>query len=415
MTLDRFVQTTVRRTNDTVTETFMSVKYKPKHIGQWMDNANQIQELHNSIISKEHIVISGKSGSGKTTIIGLMSHYHNRKIYELQTDEKRSFKNLQDYICMIKGESLGIFVIDNFEYFFNNVETLNVKDLIAMLYKENIQCIFVVNDVYLSKLTSVLTKRKFNLVLMTQPLEKTLLTQCKSICDKENFEYTPKTLKDYIFRNNCDVRFVLNTLPHYMHFDTLPKFHEVGMYEAFQNVISDEYSLADRLLFFQLEPGTIPVIAHENIFDIQLDYKQTYYALHSMSLADCFHKKTFPHFNQTEGDTYAVLSSGCLHPFKPKVKTPRFGLIWTKQAAKFQKKKYLNEFVIATHHGPTSYIELSYLFYVLNHATYHNNAIIQMFMKVLSLDMKNLFSLYNGYTLRCEKQMCRKNFIDLIK
>jgi hypothetical protein len=411
MTLDRFITVTPCKKTEA---SFLSDKYKAVNLSQWLDNKSQINKINEAMVSKRHIVISGKSGTGKTSLIQLLSSFNNKTVYELQTNIKRTLKNISDYFCTMKADTKNsLFVIDDFEFFFNNVETINVKDLITMLYKEEIQCVFIINDIYVSKLVSALTKRKFDQIFLTRPNQHILYDFCKAICVEEQIKYDQKSLEQYIIMNDCDVRFVVNTLPHYLHFDTLPKFHEVGMYEAFQNVIGSDYSFVDRLLFFQLEPGTIPVIAHENILDIKLGYEKTYNTLHNMSLADCFHKRTFPHLNQNESDTYAVLSSLCLHQFKPKIQNPRFGLIWTKQAAKFQKKKYLNEFVSKTHYGPTSYTELSYLFYILNHSVYNNNEMIWTFMQCLNIDNKSMFNLYNGYTLRDEKLVTRKFFTDL--
>jgi len=413
MTLDRFITTSQCQTND---ESFLSVKYKADNVSQWLDNTAQIQQMHEAMISNRHIVISGKSGTGKTSLIRLISSFHNKTLYELQTNVKRTLKHITNYFCTIKNDvNISLFLIDDFEFFFNNVESIHVKDLLSVLYNENIQCVFVINDIYAAKLISALAKRKFEHIILTRPHQNVLLVFCEFICKSEKIKYQIKVLEKHIILNDCDVRYVVNTLPHHMHFNTLPVFREVGMYEAFQNVVGSNLSLSDRLLFFQLEPGTIPLIAHENVMDIELSYTQTLSVLHNMSLADCYHKKTFPHLNQTESDTYAVLSSICLNQFKPKIQNPRFGLIWTKQAAKYQKKKYLNAFITNTHSGPSSYVELSYLFYILNHSVYNNNALISTFIKSLNTDITNMFNLYNGYTLRNQKHLSKKVFTDLQK
>jgi hypothetical protein len=137
--------------------------------------------------------------------------------------------------------------------------------------------------------------------------------------------------------------------------------------------------------------------------------------LDNMSQADVYHKQLFPYSEEVHHNTYGVLSTICLKLHNPVLKKPRFGIIWTKQAAKFQKRKYISDFVVSNRIRPISVNELFHLFVILDDIVAKRTQFLKPFVKSLGFEnIQSMFNVYNGFTLRESKKQTKKSFLDLL-
>eukprot|EP00959_Pyramimonas_sp_CCMP1952_P264681 5534211-Pyramimonas_sp.AAC.1 len=107
-----------------------------------------------------------------------------------------------------------------------------------------------------------------------------------------------------------------------------------------------------KLLALSSEPGTLPIIVHENYLDIKrMTPSRICEVADRMSLADVYHRSSFAN-NDNDGVSGGVYGSlaACVPGLPdadkqgPSFDNPRFGSMWTRMSAMFQKRKYWNRF-----------------------------------------------------------------------
>lgn len=403
--MDKFLE--IVKVKDDSKNHLLETKYRPTRSKDWIEHETEIQQIHDFFSSSDRLlIVSGEGSTGKSTIVNLIASEHPEVIV-------RPFESKQTILSDVGSDVL---IVDDFEFFFTNVEAIQPKQFLLDLAKYSIKTVLIIHEAYVSKLTGIIGKyQPYCNVRMRCTSTNALISQCVKICKSEGFSYDKASLKAYIESNHCNFRYIVNGLKQYKTLSNITEFHQVSMYEAYEKSITSQ-SLGDRLRYFQLESGTIPTIAHENIFDMKLSQPMLCRALDHMSMADVCHKQFFPYSDEVNMDTYGVLSTVFLSSHKPKLNKPRFGIIWTKQAAKFQKRKYMNDFIVRNRLRPVSPTELFYLFVLLNQFMETTPNMVKPFVLSLNLEsIQSLFSVYNGFTLRKQKKMTKKAFLDAIQ
>ena len=168
-----------------------------------------------------------------------------------------------------------------------------------------------------------------------------------------------------------------------------------------------------------MDTGSIPIICHENYLDFSPPIADVKYISNLMAWADIYHKSTFSNATDVSNGVYACISSIATSRTCNKKSSgflnPRFGLIWTKQAAKYQKLKYLREFLKGRELSP---MEDVYELYV-NHAylkhKIHNETSIDSLMDAFqTTDATHLHNLYNGFSYT-KPTLTKKAFVAKVK
>lgn len=385
-------------------------KYAPKTLDEWLDNKQQIKELLTWITSDcDWLVISGESGCGKSELINLIASHTGSSIYTVPSNQQRTQLRLNQYIKDIKHEQ-GLFVLDDFELFFlvDHINLCELFDAMSSL-ESQMRKIIVINSSGLSKIEKYV--RSVQTIIFQRPNADTVFSKCIRIMKSEGLSPQDSTLKKFIVSNQCDVRYILNALHMYEIVEgTQSTIVKTGLYDAYRNCIDVDIPLRNRLRHFEVDSGSIPIICHENYIDVPLSDFHARYISNSMALADVFHKHSFTNASDLCTDVYGCLSSIVVSLTHQKsCPSPRFGLIWTKQAAKFQKMKYLTDFTDCCH-PLGSITELSVHSAYLTNCIDSKTSICKLANALSITDATHAYNLYNGFKMRTSN-MTKKAFI----
>lgn len=408
--MDRFVE--IRTIPFSSDNGLLETKYGCATTAEWIENEDQLRNLRGFLSNpdKRLVVVTGEGGTGKTKMVNLLVNELGIGAYHYNRNQTTS----HDLLFGTVQDAGKLLIIDDLESFFIHVESVTPKQLIMHVCAYDLKMILIINELQMTKLITLLAKQTYDIVRLERPSVSSLLVKCQTICVAERFAHDESTLHQYIVANNCNYRYIVNGLKHYKTLSCVSKFNQIGMYDAYVHAVKSE-KLEDRLKYFQLEPGTVPIIAHENIFDMKMSLPSLCNVLENMSLADVYHKQFFPYSDELHNNTYGVLSTIFLSLHNPVLKKPRFGIVWTKQAAKFQKRKYLCDFIVSNRMRPISVMEFFHLFIILNEIVATRASFLKPFVDSLKCkNVQSLFSVYNGFTLRENKKITKKSFLDLL-
>ena len=371
---------------------------------------------------KKILIVSGHHGTGKTHLVELMCKKYHKTMYIMHSNTKRSKKEITSYHDQIKHfTSSGIFILDDFELFITKHEYVSVHEIFKLITTNcDMKTILVVNLCCLPKLHGLSAESKT--VILNFPSAKAIFRKCLSITEEENINLDDdgmKQLKKFIEVKKNDVRMILDSLNIFQSISFEERTNEMDMYDTYENIINNSHDLEKQLCLFSSDSGTIPIISQENYIDYGLDYKTLWRLSESMSNGDVYHKSTFMMNSNMCIDVYGCLSTLCLsvEPLK-KTKKTRFGLIWTKQSASYQKKKYISDFQQHTNIYKSRHLDYLYLSDNLKHIVDNKDACeLNNFLVCLNIsDVSFVFSLYNAFTLRENiKQYTKKTFVNFIK
>jgi hypothetical protein len=390
-------------------------KYTPTLLCEWMDNKISIDALQAWFLSEDKfLIVNGQSGSGKSSIVNLMCKETKVKPYYTLSNHSRTTSSIIDRYNDIKRLP-GVFIIDDFEFFFSNVDHINPKTLISDLSvsEGSMRCIFIVDSSFIAKLklfTKGMTEIHFD-----RPSPDSIFVKCKRIIQTEEIPFNSSIdegyLKNYIIKNNCNVRYIINALNLFKCIEPISSIEETDLYDVYRMCVNEKVDLNKRLKYFELDAGTIPIICHENYIDFNLNDFEYQRISESMSLGDVYHKRIFSNQNDVNIGTYGCLSSLILGKYNKTQRkgSPRFGLIWTKQAAKYQKLKYIDTFCHSMKCAPkdmySNYIDHLYLQNSLTSSKAWEN-VHEHFQ---TTNASILYNIYNAFTT--EKCVTKKTFL----
>lgn len=379
-------------------------KYTPNLLCEWMDNEVNIDALQSWFLSEnKFVVINGQSSSGKSSIVNLMCEETKVKPYYTLSNHPRTNSSIIDRYNDIKSLP-GVFIIDDFELFFNNVDHINPKTLISYLSvsEGSMRCIFIIDSSFIAKFkqfTKGITEIHFD-----RPSPGRIFVKCKHIINIEEIPFNSSIdeeyLRNHIMKNNCNVRYIINALRLFKCIEPISSIEETDLYDVYRMCVNEKVTLDKRLKYFDLDAGTIPVICHENYIDFDLNRLEYQRISESMSLADVYHKRIFSNQNDVNIGTYGCLSSLILGTYNKNHRkgSPRFGLIWTKQAAKYQKIKYIDIFCHSIKCAPkdmySTYVDHLYLQNSLTSSKIWKN--VHEYFQTKEAPI--LYNIYNAFT-----------------
>jgi adenylate kinase family enzyme len=346
-----------------ITQT-MAERYIPSTMDEFMENHKPIQEINDWFsdkrignFKKTGLLITGPTGCGKTTLVALACKKYGKYPYVLDSSHKRTRKEMNDFYKKIKNFTCnGILVIDDLETLLSKSDSASMVEIAKWAFDEKaIDVIYVSNSVYVNKLNAIVSVCKR--IHIDYPSISTLYSKCLNIAKIESIpmcETKMTKLKEFItlyreprkiINSICMIELVYNYNSTYdIHMD---------IYDTYRTLLDSDSSLDKKLRYLSVDSGTIPIIFQENYVDFakSISEEELVNISNSMSLADVYHKKMFASCSSLCVETYGCLS--CVFPTlytHPNIKknkiynSPRFGLIWTKQSAMYQKKKYSTRF-----------------------------------------------------------------------
>lgn len=340
-----------KRTVQVSDKTFatLSEKYAPLSIDEFMGNYLQKQSIHKWFSSgNPSLLIHGGCGCGKTTLINLFVEHYKLNAFFNCSNNKRSKKELTQWYDKIKNNRSSILIMDEVETLVTKNENMSISEISKWVSKQHIRVIFITNSVILNKLLVLKDHPLCTVVEIVFPDSKTLFRKCLDVLEQEKVKFDDEDLrgmKQNIESLDCDTRSILDGLL-IAGFTQSDKDKDLDIYQAYAQIISPSVKLSKKMQLFGVDSGTIPVLFQENYIDMGLTIDERCSIGNSMSNADVFHKKMFMHASSNYVEMYAVLSSIFSEMTTDNVNKrgntrPRFGLIWTKQSAMCQKKKYL--------------------------------------------------------------------------
>ena len=195
------------------------------------------------------------------------------------------------------------------------------------------------------------------------------------------------------------------------------------MYDTYSYVINCKNDLHERCRLFYNECGTIPIIIQENYLDWNVSFETKHRICKYMTMADIFHKEAFSVYNEHNVDMYAtmsvilpsVIAYNDNHQFCPK-KEPRFGLVWTKQSAMFQKRKYIQNMEMNMNHRAE--IDIHFVYDVrkdIEKCILNNDSKgINKIMIDNNLNKTNILELFNIFNFTKKDTDIKKNLKNLL-
>lgn len=420
-------------------------KYAPRKLAEFMGNYKQIQEIQNWFsVNKRGLFVVGPVGCGKTTLVRLACEQYGKHAFVMNASHKRTRKELYDYYNRIKHFTHnGIFIIDDTETFIGKNENVSISELSKWVSCEGtVNIIFIANSIYINKLSAIVSACT-KTIYIEYPPTKLLFSRCLDICERESIDLSDcdmKKLKKMI-ESQREPRMVINSLRLLDVVYDVEKDVHMDIYDVYRTMIEPNDDFQKKLRYFQTDAGTIPIIFQENYIDAEgISTQALRHVSDTMSLADVYHKHMFMSISSTCLDTYACLS--CIFPeyyycntnikTSKMYKTPRFGLIWTKQSAMYQKKKYVSRFeeyysnpIVNNTHITNTY---GFMNDVLKHLIKEykrnkdDNNNLTTFLKMYGLHNNNnknaldvAFDLYNSFNLNPdEKTLTKKAFMGIV-
>lgn len=333
-------------------------RHAPSKLSEFLGNYKQIQEIDqwfSSPVNTNGLLVAGPTGCGKTTLVSLACKKYGKNAYVLDSSHKRTRKEMNDFFQKVKHfTNNGIIVIDDMETLVSKSDSASMSELSKWPLAENtIRVIYVTNSVYLNKMSAISTVCKT--IHVEFPTSTALFSHCLRIAETEDIELSDTQLvrlKEMIALQR-EPRSVINNLLMIDCVYNSSKDIHMDIYDTYRILLDSDASLDKKLRYFAVDSGTIPIIFQENYVDFahSMSDEDLVDISRSMSIADVYHKKMFTLCSTVCVDTYGCLS--CVFPImythpdikKDKVyKSPRFGLIWTKQSSMYQKKKYWSRF-----------------------------------------------------------------------
>lgn len=290
-------------------------KYKPTDISNFIGNKKSIkllddwfQELEKKEIpNKRAILISGKSGIGKSLLAEIMYKKYNYKIYEFNSSDVRSCKSLkesldkvmesidvqmicQNYqtkspgIIMDEIDGMGVGDRGGIQELIKIINPLRGRRSIKKIEKKNLlnkkitPIICINNDIYDKKINE-LKKDCLEIKLDKIPLNE-LFEYFKKIIIKENINISENSLKTILKKCNSDIRrifIILNDIKSTYNdieidsdkVDDILTIYEkenidISLYESSDLVINKNLSENKITEIYESDRCLLPQMIHEN-------------------------------------------------------------------------------------------------------------------------------------------------------
>lgn len=187
-------------------------KYKPQ---KTEEIPQSFEELKNLIKNKEHILVYGPTGSGKTTSIYAIAKELDLEIIEVNASDFRTKEQIESIIgSASKQQSLfqkdKILLIDEADCLFGNEDRGGATAIANLLKNSIFPIVLTCNDLYSDKLKDI--KKLVNTIEFKPIKSKEIIKILKNICEKEKINFSEEALKNIVINCNGDIRAAINDL-----------------------------------------------------------------------------------------------------------------------------------------------------------------------------------------------------------
>ena len=308
---------------------FIGNKIKITNIVEWFKNFDK-----NEFSS---MLLSGKHGIGKSSIISILKNTFNLDIIEYNQSNLKDFKNnnlnlffpkktnFEDLICKNSRKKIMIF---------NEIESITIPSektfIIKMLkknHKEKIIPIILINNNKHSKILNEI-KKYLNIINLLTPSIIEIKPLIKKICINEKIHLEPKYYKGLIQFCNNDIRKIILTLQDFkeifktqiinkeklkIYFENNnQKQEEIGLYNSVSKLLNLPLSFEKIITLYQLEKILLPLTFLENIPLKNINLEKYSNILDSFSMGDIIETSIYTDQNWYLHNLHTF--STCIYP-----------------------------------------------------------------------------------------------------
>lgn len=187
-------------------------KYKQKSSKEIPQN---LEVLKNLIKNKKHILLSGPTGSCKTSSIYAIAKELDYEIMEVNASDFRT----KDQIDLTIGQASQqqslfqrekILLIDEADCLSGTEDRGGAQAILNVLKTSKFPIIITANDQYNEKLKEI--RKVTNNIEFKQISSREIIKILKNICEKEQIKFTEETLQKIAANSNGDIRAAINDL-----------------------------------------------------------------------------------------------------------------------------------------------------------------------------------------------------------
>ena len=404
--------------NDT-TDDFIDLEKQTTYLKKWLSSSNM----------KTGLIITGPTGCGKTSLC-IMSCLEENIIYYIRdATNRRSKKDLHTYYQQLSKFKNSVLILDDMDIINNGTEIISLTDIQKWLKDNNethdkIKIIFIISSSNFKKFKDIV--KSSDVLKLDYPSLTNFYRKCKKLV---NYKITNAYIKHVVNYFHFEPRSIFNFLINDFDLNTIESVNiEHDMFDSYESMFMP-YSFSEKSRVFYKESGTIPIILQENYIDWKINNKVCYEISNKMSQADIFHKGIFSNSNNIFTDVYMTISVlspiSILKSYDDKTKykrflpvtKPRFGLLWTKQSAMYQKIKFIHNIEKSFNNSPM--IELSYLYNIRKqievYLSLKDITMIKDLMQHYNLDNKQVYDLFSLFNIDDTSKDKKKQIKSLLK
>lgn len=271
----------------------LTEKYRPKSINEIVGNIGAINQLrtwiYNFIKSKSTsnesessspnvkpiALVSGPTGSGKTTAVNLVCTEYGFTTVEFNASDSRTKKFLESIKSVTSNLSFNMDEAETLKVrrqalIFEEVEDMSksFSSLIELAEKSRIPIICICNDYSNQKLETLYNSSLS--IRFSAPKADEIKTRLRYICDNEGFtNITDSDLDDIIMLSKRDVRFAINTIQYWSSWtdnsresvkdDTIADDIQASL------TILSPHTLQEKMNGFFFDYGSVPLYVQQNL------------------------------------------------------------------------------------------------------------------------------------------------------
>ncbi len=187
-------------------------KYKPKSSSEI---PQAIASLKEAIKNKEHCLIFGPSGTGKTTSVHLIAEELDYEVVEVNASDFRTKEQIETIIgSASKQQSLfqkeKILIIDEVDCLSGTEDRGGAQAIVSILNESKYSIVLTVNDINNEKIKEI--KKEVNIIEFKPIKSREITPILKNICEKEKIKYTQSVLEKIAINAQGDIKAAINDL-----------------------------------------------------------------------------------------------------------------------------------------------------------------------------------------------------------
>ncbi len=189
-------------------------KYKPKTLKEISGQDESILKLKNLVLKKEHCLLYGSSGNGKTSSVYALANELNYELFELNASDYRTKEVIEKILgSVVMQRSLfnrnKLILIDELDGI-GSEDRGGIQAIQEILDKSIFPIVLIVNDPWVSKFNAL--RKKCELIEFKKLGSITIINYLKKICIQEKIKYNEADLKILADKVKGDLRAAINDL-----------------------------------------------------------------------------------------------------------------------------------------------------------------------------------------------------------